>query len=77
MPRVRISTTVDSELLTQARSLEHPNDSSLVEEALRALIARHRAVVHDAAYAAYERLPPESPDQWGDLASWRDAAAST
>ncbi len=36
MPRVRISTTVDSELLKQARSLEHPNDSSLLEEALRA-----------------------------------------
>jgi hypothetical protein len=49
----------------------------LLDEALSALVARHRAVEIDAAYAAYDRHPLSDPDQWGDLASFRAAAAAS
>lgn len=35
--------------------------------------ARDRAQT-DAAYAAYDQHPIDEPDEWGDLASYRDAA---
>lgn len=31
----------------------------------------------DAAYAAYDEHPLEEPDEWGDVASFREAAASS
>jgi hypothetical protein len=75
---VRISTTVDEGLLTSARGVrsELP-DSALIEEALAALLARHRAVEIDAAYTAYDESPLDSPDEWGDLASFRTAAGES
>jgi hypothetical protein len=78
MTRVRISTTVDEGLLTSARGVrsELP-DSALIEEALAALLARHRAVEIDAAYTAYDQSPLDSPDEWGDLASFRTAAGES
>ena len=76
MARVRVSTTVDQELLANARRARSGlADSALVDEALACLLARHRAVEIDAAYAAYEALPLEEADEWGDLASFRVAAA--
>jgi len=78
MARVRISTTVDEQLLAAARgTLAGLNDAALIDEALDALLARHRAAQIDAAYAAYDRLPLESADEWGDLASFRAAAGSS
>lgn len=78
MARVRISTTVDEQLLAAARhSHSGVNDSALIDEALGALLARNRAVEIDAAYAAYERLPLDARDEWGDLASFRAAAGSS
>ena len=78
MARVRISTTVDEQLLATARQTRSgANDSTLIDEALRALLARSRAVEIDAAYAAYDRLPLEVSDEWGDLASFRAAAGSS
>ena len=78
MPRKRISTTVDEELLADARTLRHGlNDAALLDEALAALLARHRAAAIDAAYAAYDEQPINEPDEWGDLASFRDAAAGS
>ena len=78
MARVRISTTVDEQLLAAARAtLSGVNDSSLIDEALGAFLARHRAVEIDAAYAAYDRLPLDADDEWGDLASFRVAAGSS
>jgi hypothetical protein len=75
---VRISTTVDEQLLAAARkSRSGVNDSALIDEALDALVARNRAVEIDAVYAAYHRLPLETGDEWGDLASFRAAAASS
>ena len=74
MARVRVSTTVDGALLREARSRSgRPNDSSLLDEALEALITRHRSAEVDAAYGAYDDQPLSDPDAWGDLASFRKA----
>jgi hypothetical protein len=78
MTRVRVSTTVDGELLAEARSRRHgASDAVLLDEALRALLARHRAGEIDAAYAAYDEHPLDEPDEWGDLQSFREAAAAS
>ena len=78
MARTRLSTTVDSGLLADARRLRSGvRDAALLDEALEALIARHRAAEVDAAYAAYDRRPLSEPDAWGDLASFREAAAQS
>lgn len=78
MARVRISTTVDEQLLTAARETRSGvSDSVLIDEALDALLARNRAIEIDAAYAAYDRLPLDAGDEWGDLASFRAAAGSS
>jgi hypothetical protein len=78
MPRERISTTVDGELLAEARRTRAgATDAALIDEALRALLARSRAAEMDAAYAAYDRLPIDAADEWGDLASFREAAGAS
>lgn len=78
MPRIRISTTVDAELLEKARDIvAAATDAALIDEALGALLARHRAASIDAAYIAYESTPLDEPDEWGDLESFRDAAGSS
>lgn len=78
MARVRISTTVDERLLDEARNARAGvNDAALVDEALAALLARERAAEIDSAYAAYDRLPLDARDEWGDLASFRAAAGSS
>ena len=78
MSRMRVSTTVDQELLASARQLRAPStDAALFDEALAALLARHRATDIDAAYTAYDEHPLEEPDAWGDLASFREAAAAS
>jgi hypothetical protein len=78
MSRSRISTTVDEQLLTEAR-LANPqhNDSKLFDEALNALLDRSRAFTIDASYSAYDAHPLSEPDEWGDLASFGAAAAAT
>ena len=78
MSRIRVSTTVDRELLAQARkTLGGTTDAALLDEALRALLARHRAVEIDAQYAAYDEHPLDEADDWGDLQSFRAAAAAS
>lgn len=75
MTRVRVSTTVDRALLEAARAARAGvNDARLLDEALQALLARHRRAEIDAAYAAYDEHPLSEPDAWGDLESWREAA---
>ena len=44
---------------------------------LEALLARHRAGEIDAGYRAYDAHPLDEPDEWGGLASFREAAASS
>jgi hypothetical protein len=79
MPKVRISTTVDQSLLEEARSLRRgQTDASVMEAALEALLAAHRAAEIDAAYAdAYHRVPLSTPDEWGDLEAWREQAGAS
>jgi hypothetical protein len=78
MPRTRLSTTVDAELLASARRVRSGlTDAVLIDEALGALLARHRTAEVDARYAAYDLQPLDDPDEWGDLASFRQAAAAT
>lgn len=78
MARVRISTTVDEQLLATARRARSGlADSALIDEALGALLARNRAVEIDAAYTAYDRVPLDADDEWGDLASFRTAAGAS
>jgi hypothetical protein len=78
MARTRISTTVDAELLASARQARAGvTDAALIDEALAALLARRRAAEFDAAYAAYDAQPLHVPDEWGDLASFREAAGTS
>lgn len=75
MARVRVSTTVDEQLLASARRARSElNDAALLDAALQALLARERAAELDASYEAYDAVPIESRDDWGDLASFREAA---
>ncbi|MGQ0466838.1 MAG: type II toxin-antitoxin system VapB family antitoxin [Sporichthyaceae bacterium] len=76
MGRTRISTTVDAQLLASARlACAGSTDAAVIDQALAALLARHRAAEIDASYSAYDEHPLDEPDEWGDLASFREAAA--
>ena len=78
MARIRVSTTVDEALLAQARLLRpEDNDATMLDQALAALLTQHRSAQVDAAYAAYDVYPIDEPDEWGDLASFREAAGSS
>jgi hypothetical protein len=78
MSRTRLSTTVDQELLDSARAVRSGlTDAALIDEALQALLGRHRSAEVDASYAAYDEHPLDEPDEWGDLASFRRAAAAS
>ncbi len=78
MPRTRLSTTVDSDLLDGARrSRAGVTDAVLIDAALEALLSRSRAAEIDASYAAYVEHPLDEPDEWGDLASFREAAGAS
>ena len=78
MTKVRVSTTVEVELLERARAAHAgPTDASLLEAALEALLREHRAGEVDRAYLdAYRAQPMDTRDEWGDLATFLDAAAS-
>ena len=78
MARTRVSTTVDDDLLSAARALSAPStDAALLDRALAALLAQNRRAEVDRAYAVYDEHPLDEPDEWGDLASFRAAAASS
>jgi hypothetical protein len=78
MNRIRVSTTVDAELLADARRARAGvSDAALIDEALSALLSRHRSAEIDAGYGVYDEHPAEEPDEWGDLASWRRAAGAS
>jgi hypothetical protein len=75
---MRISTTVDQDLLEKARRMRSElADSALMDEALAALLAQHRKVEIDAAYSAYDEHPIDEADDWGDLASFRRIAGAS
>jgi hypothetical protein len=78
MTRVRLSTTVDGQLLEDARQARAGKpDSVLIDDALVALLAKDRAAEVDAAYAAYDEHPLTEEDEWGDLDSFREAAGAS
>jgi hypothetical protein len=78
MARIRVSTTVDEHLLASARRVRAGvADAALLDEALAALLARHRAAEVDASYSAYDEHPLDEADEWGDLATFREAAATS
>ncbi len=78
MSRTRLSTTVDAGLLDGARRVRWGiTDAALIDDALGALLARHRATEVDASYVAYDEHPLDEQDEWGDLASFREAAAGS
>jgi hypothetical protein len=73
-----VDTTVDAQLLSSARTARSGiTDAALIDEALAALLAGHRSAEIDASYAGYDEHPPDEPDEWGDLASWRRAAGAS
>lgn len=78
MARTRVSTTVDGDLLEKARRLRaNVNDATLLDEALSALVARYRAGEIDSAYVAYDELPIDDADEWGNLAAFRAGVAAS
>lgn len=78
MSRARVSTTVDETLLADARRVSGGQpDAVLIDAALRSFLLAHRAAELDAQYAAYDTHPIDELDEWGDLASFRLAAASS
>lgn len=69
---------MDEGLLEEARRLcSKQTDVALIGEALEALLARYRTAEVDASYAAYDQQPLDQPDDWGDLVSFRVAAAAS
>ena len=66
MSRTRLSTTVDDDLLQAARRVRSGNtDAAMIDEALRALVARHRSAEVEASYTAYDEHPLDEPDECG------------
>ena len=58
MSRTRLSTTVDAGLLDGARRVRSGvTDAALIDEALRALLVRHRAAEIDESYAVPDLIP--------------------
>lgn len=47
-----------------------------MDQALRSFLLRHRAADPDSEYDANDAHPLDEPDEWGDLASFRQAASS-
>lgn len=69
---------MDERLLERARQLcSNQTDAALLDQALGALLAQHRTAAIDASYAAYDEHPLDERDDWGDLASFREAAAAS
>jgi hypothetical protein len=70
---------VDADLLADARRARAgASDAELIDDALTALLSRHRAAEIDEAYAiADAEQPIDEADEWGDLDSSRNAAAAT
>lgn len=52
------------------------NDASLIDRALAALCAEHRAAEIDRSYAVFDRIPLDTEDEWGNLAGFLEAAGS-
>lgn len=68
---------MSDELLGRARvALPGLKDAALLDRALSALCAEHRAAEIDRLYEVFEALPLETEDQWGNLSGFLDAAGA-
>ena len=66
-----------TDLLSQARTaLPDLNDASLMDRALAALCAEHRAAEIDRSYQVFHDVPLDTEDEWGNLAEFLEAAGS-
>lgn len=66
MSRTRLSTTVDEQLLAAVRQARSGlTDAALIDEALQALLDRHRAAEINASYTAYACTPSTSRTREG------------
>ena len=64
--------------LAEARKLRTvTTDAALVDEALAALLTRHRSAEVAASYATYDKYPLHEPDAWGNFAVFRRAVAAS
>ncbi|MCB1006154.1 MAG: antitoxin MazE5 [Acidimicrobiales bacterium] len=73
---MRPSTLVARSAIKPRRRGRSP-EGVVLDQALSALLAQHQRAEFDAAYAAYDNLPLDEPDEWGDLQSFRAAAGSS
>jgi hypothetical protein len=74
MARTRISTTVDDGLLRVVREETGLKDSELLDLALAALARdRRSAEIDERILTGYAEQPLNTPDEWGDLASFSEA----
>lgn len=63
MGHARVSTTVDSDLLADARRAgAGMTDAALIDAALKALLLRYRAAELDAGHVADDEQPLDEPD---------------
>ena len=77
MSRVPIVTTVSEELLGRARDvLPDFDDASLFDRALAVVGVVYRAIEVDRSYEAYDNLPLDTEDEWGNPADFLDAVGS-
>lgn len=73
MTRIRLSATVDKDLLAHARSAcGGSTGAALIDIALSALFAQNRSAAIAAGYAAYDAHPIDEPDEWGDFSERAD-----
>ena len=63
--------------MSQARAvMPDLNDASLMDRALAALCAEHRAAEIDRSYQVFHDVPLDTEDEWGSLAEFLEAAGS-
>ena len=74
MSEERTETTADSGLLASARAeMPGTDDDRLVDEALAVLCRRRDRTEIDRQYEAYDAVPLDAPDAWGDVESFLSA----
>jgi hypothetical protein len=80
MARVQTLVQLSQELLAELdaeATRRGVSRSALLREAVAAFLADARGqAATDAIVAGYQRVPPATPDAWGDLEAERDRAAA-
>lgn len=75
MPRSWCSSPTNSSLLDREAAQRHLSRSALIREAVLTHLAEARVdLIGRAIVAGYERVPPLTPDGWGDLDAQGEAS---